>query len=301
MSQRSPYRNFYVGVDGGATKCIVRLEDEQGTLLGREVGGPASMRFAATDVWQSILSVLNKILQQHALSLNSQDIHFHAGIGIAGSEIKSAYQAFVNSVHPFKTCIVTSDAHTACLGAHGARDGAVIIAGTGVVGYQIQAGKGHQVGGFGFPHDDDGGGAWLGMQAIKKTVQSLDGRGVSSGLTKAVMQRFNNDPAELTAWANQANATSFAEIAPLVIQFSQQQDVIACDLLKRAALAVDELAATLLRTQTPHSSPLPCALVGGVSSFIQPYLSAALQNRLVSVSSPPDAGAVSLVRNQHAV
>lgn len=288
-------RNLYVGVDGGATKCTVRLEDEEGRLLGREIGGAASMRFATEQVWQTILSALNKILQQQSLSLTNNNIHFHAGMGIAGSEISTAYQAFINTPHPFKSCVVTSDAHTACLGAHGANDGAIIIAGTGTVGYQIQQGVATKVGGFGFPHDDAGGGAWLGLQAVKKTVQVLDGRVTLSALTQAVMQRFDNDAAKLTAWANIANATAFAELAPLVIEHSKAKDETACELLSQAAQAIEQLASALQRAQT-HTAKLPLALIGGVAPFLEPYLNKELRSRLVSVTAPPDAGAIMLIR-----
>ncbi len=43
-----------------------------------------------------------------------------------------------------------TDAHAACIGAHNGADGAIIIIGTGVVGYQTQNGEGVQVGGWGF-------------------------------------------------------------------------------------------------------------------------------------------------------
>ena len=35
--------------------------------------------------------------------------------------------------HPFRTAVITTDAHAACIGAHGGKDGGVIIAGTGAV------------------------------------------------------------------------------------------------------------------------------------------------------------------------
>jgi glucosamine kinase len=308
VSHGYPYRNLYVGVDGGATKCIVRLEDEQGKLLGRETGGPASLRFAASEVWHSILTTLNKILQQQDLSSRGSElvegsaepinnIHLHAGMGLAGSELSAAYQAFLHSPHPFKTFVVTSDARIACLGAHGAADGAVIIAGTGMVGYQIQQSVTTKVGGFGFPHDDEGGGAWLGLQAVKKTVQWLDGRIARSGLAEAIYQHFDNDAAILTAWANNANATLFAELAPFVIEQSKQQDVVACELLQQAANAIDQVATALQQAQLANTQPLPCALVGSITPFLEPYLSNALRARLVSASLPPDAGAILLVRN----
>ena len=115
---------LYIGIDGGATKSIIRVEDASGQLLGRETSGPASIRLSVDQAWESILTALNKILHAHALHLDHPSLHFHVGMGLAGCEIPEAYQLFLQHAHPFKTLLVTSDAHTACLGAHNGADGA---------------------------------------------------------------------------------------------------------------------------------------------------------------------------------
>ena len=49
-------QHLFIGVDGGATKSIVRVEDETGRLLGKEIGGPANIRLSVDQSWQSIHS-----------------------------------------------------------------------------------------------------------------------------------------------------------------------------------------------------------------------------------------------------
>lgn len=287
---------LFVGVDGGATKCVVRVEDVAGRLLGRETSGPANIRNSVTQTWQSIEVALTQILQSHAICLDNSSYQFHAGMGLSGCEKVEAYEAFLQHPHVFKTLIVTSDAKTACLGAHGGEDGAIIIAGTGVVGYQIENGKNSKVGGWGFPHDDAGGGAWLGMEAIRMTLSSLDGRLPESTLTKAIFQRFDNHLDRFVSFANQANSTNFAEFAPIVIQLCEQQVPEAIALMRRAAYEIDRVGDALQSAQQT-SAPLPCAMLGGVSGFIQPYLGKALQSRLRPCLSTPDVGAMILLRD----
>ena len=287
---------FFIGVDGGATKCTVRLEDEAGIHLGSAVSGPANIRISIPVAWQSIQTALSSLLQSLQITLNDPACQFHAGVGIAGCEIESAYQGFIRFPHKFRTLVVTNDAHTACIGAHGGHDGSLIIAGTGVAGYQIEGSHIEKVSGWGFPHDDIGGGAWLGLEAVRLTLQWQDGRIAGSGLAKAVMAYFDNNLDKLVSWANQANSTSFAKLAPLVIQLGQAGDNAAQHLLRNAAQALDAVASALHTKQQNKSKPLPCALVGGISTFVQPYLSNSLRARLVPAQLPPEAGAILLVR-----
>lgn len=287
--------SLYIGVDGGASKCIVRVEDESGRLLGRETRGPANIRLSVSQAWESIFSALKGILDPINISLGDKGYRWHVGMGLAGCELQTAYHAFLEQPHPFDSLIVASDAHTACLGAHGGQDGAIIIIGTGVVGFQLVSGQPLSVGGYGFPHDDIGGGASLGLEAVKVSLQSLDGRLSSSSLSAAVLAQFENDKDKLIAWANQANSTAFATLAPIVIQTAQDGDRTAIQLMQQAGLAINHIYDALCQSQT---TPLPIALVGGIAPCIVPYLDEKLTQRLVAAKATPDAGAIKLIEQE---
>lgn len=290
-------KSFFIGVDGGATKCTVRVEDEAGIELAKAVSGPANIRISVPMAWQSIHTALENALRSVGVSMNEPGNRFHAGIGIAGCEIAPAYKSFLSFPHKFHTIAVTHDAHAACLGAHAGKDGTLIIAGTGVVGYQIEGEHTAKVAGWGFPHDDIGSGAWLGLEAARAALQAQDGRAPSSGLAKAVLAHFENNLDRFVTWANQANSTSFAELAPLVIQVSKAGDAAALTLLRNAARALDAVANALHSQQQNKSSALPCALVGGVAPFLEPYLGEALRGRLRPCQLPPEAGAIIYLRH----
>jgi glucosamine kinase len=290
-------QHFFIGVDGGGTKSVVRVEDEAGQLLGTAIGGPANICLSVEQTWQSVYSALNGILQSLALSLHGSHQCFHMGMGLAGCESVVAHQAFLQHIQQqswLTSLIVTSDAYTACLGAHGGEDGAIIIIGTGVVGYHIEANKREKVGGWGFPHDDVGGGAWLGLEAVKITLQWLDGRLPPSTLAQAIFAHFMHDRARLATWANQANATAFAAIGPMVIHQAQAGDAVAIAIMRRAAEAINTVGQTLAATQ---KEALPCSLVGGIAPFIEPYLNGSLRQRLRPYQATPDVGAVLMMRH----
>lgn len=289
-------QQLFIGVDGGATKTIVRVEDEHGVLLGQGRGGPANIRISITETWQSIYSTLEKILQSLGIILQSKHYHFHVGMGLAGCEVQEAYHAFLNHAHGFQTLVVSSDSHTACLGAHGGKDGAIIVVGTGMVGFQLQSKQSLKIGGWGFPHDDEGGGAWIGLNAMMRTLKWLDKRMPPSELTKAIFAYFTEDFNQLVTWANQANSTAFAELAPIVIECASNGDASAITILQQAAYVLDEVGRALLSAQS-ETKPLPCSLVGGIAPFIEPYLGENLRSRLTPCQATPDKGAILLVRD----
>jgi glucosamine kinase len=292
-------KNIFIGVDGGGTKSRIRIEDESHQLIGQALGGAASIRISVDETWQRIYTSLHEILASHFISLEDKNYHFHACFGLSGCEVKEAYHEFLNRSHPFATLILTSDAHTACLGAHQGADGAIIIVGTGVVGYEIECGRGSQVGGWGgFPVDDEGGGAWLGLEAARLTFQWLDHRVEKSPLVTDVFAFFDNDLDKFVTWANRANSTEFARLAPLVINHSQQEEIAALRIMKRAAHAVDRIGHTLMKLHNSHAKTLPCCLLGGIAPFLEPLLSEDLRKTLVTRQADANTGAILMLHNK---
>jgi glucosamine kinase len=293
--------NIYIGVDGGATKCKARIEDETGNLIGQAVGGLANIRLSVETSWRSVYESIEAILQPQQLSLHDKKYQYHLALGLAGCEVQQARDAFLAVPHPFASLYLTSDAHVACVGAHAGGDGAIIIVGTGVVGYQIYKNKTKAVGGWGFPHDDEGGGAWLGLEVSRLTFQWLDGRGTATPLLEAVFAYFKNDLNDFATWANSATSNEFARLAPMVVNHSLQDDVLAHKLMRQAGQAVDSVAAALDKHHAQESTPLPCCLFGGIAPFIEPWLSPALQARLTPREGDANSGAILMARELLAV
>jgi glucosamine kinase len=289
-------QDIFIGVDGGASKSKVRVEDSSGKLIGQALGGPANIRLSVDRSWEAIYQALAQALSSSAISLDDKKYHFHAGFGLAGCEVTEAYDDFLSRPHPFTTLQLTSDAHVACLGAHQGKDGAIIIVGTGVVGYQTQHKKGSRVGGWGFPHDDEGGGAWLGLEAARLTFQWLDHRAEKSPLTEDVFAFFNHDVERFATWANRANSSEFARLAPLVINHSQQEEAAAVRLMKKAAHAVDRVAHALAKIRNENTESLPICLFGGIAPFLEPWLSEELRSVLKPREADANAGAILMIR-----
>src|SRR4029077_12943926 len=116
-----------------------------------------------------------------------------ACLAMAGASEPIDLAAARDYEYPFFHAIFTTDAHAACIGAHGARDGGIIIVGTGSVGWALLGGRVHRVGGWGFPVSDEGSGAWLGCEAARRVLGGGDGRAFRSRLPEQLVRALNRD------------------------------------------------------------------------------------------------------------
>ena len=85
---------IFIGVDGGATKTHVRVENQAGELLGQGTGGPANIRLSIDKSWESIYSALEQALKPKQIHLEDKKYQFHIGMGLAGCEVKEMVEQF---------------------------------------------------------------------------------------------------------------------------------------------------------------------------------------------------------------
>jgi glucosamine kinase len=280
---------FFLGVDGGGTGCRARVEDAHGQALGLGLSGPATTRLGIEKAWASITAAIMAALGEAALDPRHHTIH--AGIGLAGLGRKGALAALRSIEHPFASIAFISDALAACLGAHGGQDGAIVIAGTGSIGVGQVEGRELRVGGYGFPVSDEGSGADLGLQAVRLALLAHDGRAENTALLSEVMHRFADDPFEVIDWMDRASATDYATFAPVVMRHADQGDPAARQIVQSAAGQIDGLVRTLFAQGAPR-----VALLGGLSSAIEPWLAPDVRRRLRPADGDAVAGALILAR-----
>lgn len=287
--------DIFIGVDGGGSKTRVVCQ----TLLGEEIGcaqaGPSNIRTDVDGAYQSVIDGINSALSGAGLAMGDDRYRYHIGLGLAGTEVSLCQDVFLAKLTQFESSVLASDAYVACLGAHAGKSGAVIIAGTGVVGYQIDRGVVSRVAGWGFPHADEGGGAWLGLEAIRATFQWIDGRRSVSPLFESVFEFFDNDAQAMSTWANQAKPKDFAELAPYVMLHLGKEEPFATQLIQQAAQYINAVGEALLGHQT-SKKPLPLCLMGGVAPFLEPFLNEKLLKRIVKPKQSATQGAILMIR-----
>ena len=281
---------LFIGVDGGGTGCRARVEDAEGNVLGSGISGPATTRLGLDKAMASIQAAIDAAVAEAGLSAAGL-AGIHAGIGLAGIGRKGAYEALTALPHPYASLSFASDGLIACIGAHSGQDGGIVIVGTGSFGLARVGGIEVRVGGYGFPISDEGSGADLGLQAIRLALRASDGRLDTTPLLTDVLARFGHDPFEAVAWMDKASATDYATFAPLVMRHADNGDPAGRRIVQGAAEQIDGLVRALVERGAPR-----IALIGGLSSAIEPWLAPDVRRRLKPVDSDAVTGAILMAR-----
>ena len=281
---------LFAGVDGGGTGCRARIEDAAGRVLGTGLAGPASLRFGVECAVAEVEKACRAALADAGLDSDALAA-VHVAAGLAGIGRKGVAEQLAARTHPYRSVIYAHDATVACLGAHGAREGGIVIVGTGSIGFAVVGGREVRVGGYGFPISDEGSGADLGLHAIRLALRAYDQRAVGTSLTREVMMRFHNDPSEAISWMDRATATDYATFAPLVMRHADAGDSVARRIVRDAAEQIDELVRRLTECGAAR-----VALLGGLASPMQPWLAPDVQRRLVPIEGDAVDGALHLAR-----
>ena len=283
------HKLLLLGVDGGGTRCRARLADSHGGVLGEGAAGPANLRLGVQKSLAAVRIATDQCLEQ--VGLGYGDCPIVACLALAGAcEPVTLAQAQAVPL-PFSRVILTSDARAACVGAHQGEDGGIVIVGTGSVGWAIAEGRDHRVGGWGFPVSDEGSGAWLGCEALRRVLWAYDGLIPWTGLLRLLFERFDEDGYAIVRWMGAAKPRDYASLAPAVVAKAGQGDAIAIELAKGAALHIDHIAANLLAIPVPR-----LCIMGGLGESILPFLAGPTQRNLVPPLGDALSGALHLAR-----
>lgn len=257
---------FFAGVDGGGTRCRVRLRAASGEDIAFAEGGPANIH---RDMVAAITTITRTIQQAFAQAgLSSEHYQQSAiGLGLAGIVSAHDHEPVKAALSGFTKISLVSDAEVACIGAHHGDDGGLVIAGTGSASFARLKGETIALGGRGFAIADDGSAARLGWSALKSALNAADGLSPSSPMTVNLMSRFEHDPTAVTRWTKTASQADYGQFAPLVFGFAAKGDPIAVALVKETVMAV-----LALRHALAARGVEKIALTGGMREALLPWL-----------------------------
>ena len=253
---------FFLGVDGGATRCRARLRDSSGRELGHALG-PASNIYLD---FEEAMGVVRETIRA-AIGAGPTQRDIAVGLSLAGLSAEAEAQRVAAALPGFARIVAVNDAVAACVGANGLGDGGLIIAGTGSAGIARVGARTTIIGGRGFWLGDDGSAARLGEAALRATLRALDGLEPTSGLATALARHFAGDPLEMSRWASEARPRDYGAFAPEILEIARSGDARAREIVGEAANAIATLAKTLHALGAEQ-----IALAGGFGEPLRPFL-----------------------------
>ncbi len=279
---------YLIVVDGGGTGCRARLHAPSGEVIGAGEGGPAN---AATDLERTIRNVRAAIRAAYAKARRGHDKQAEDGalLGLAGAGLRNRAKQ-IEAQFGFGRIHVGTDRDIMVEGALGGGDGTVAMFGTGSFLVARREGDVQYIGGHGLQLGDEGGGAWLGREALRAAIRASEGMGPESVLTKALLAKYGG-AGQLVSFAATARPQDYAHLAPVVVKAAGKSDDVARMIVHRA---MEYLLQALLLLDARHNGPL--VILGGLAGLYR----SALPDDLAAICAEPQGtaldGAYSLAR-----
>jgi glucosamine kinase len=159
----------YLGIDGGGSKTKFLLVDEYYNEICHLESGPSNyFSVGASAAREAITEGISQLTERPTIIC--------AGFAGAGRpESVAFYREVLESLIPGAQIIIESDAFIASIGSIGIDPGILLIAGTGSIAIGRDKNRAmFRVGGWGPYFGDEGSGFWIGREAIRAALRSID-------------------------------------------------------------------------------------------------------------------------------
>ena len=281
--------------DGGGTRTRIWLvPSESRTCLQKFEKGPSNIGQVGEEglraLFKEVAAEISREMFPEAVLLGL------AGVGREPERRRALKVA--KEFFPRAELHVVTDAELAYSAAFAdGRHGIMIIAGTGTIGcFRTQIGHEFiRVGGWGPILGDEGGGAWIGREALRHCLAEWEGDELSP-LHAAILRELQVDTAMqiLTkVYLEKYGPHDWAKLAPLVFQCARE-DPGAQRILKSAAMELVAMAERIAEKQLPEAHEIPLVVTGGIwqqKEMMQPLMEEEIMLRnLPLVFTEPAAG-----------
>ena len=159
----------YLGIDGGGSKTAFLLVDDYYNEICHLQSGPSNyLSVGGEAAKEAITQGVSRLTERPNIVCGG-----FAGAGRPDSV--TFYRELLQSLIPEAQVIIESDAFIASIGAIGIDPGVLLIAGTGsiVIGRDQERSM-FRVGGWGPYFGDEGSGFWIGREAVRAALRSID-------------------------------------------------------------------------------------------------------------------------------
>nr|WP_307835189.1 BadF/BadG/BcrA/BcrD ATPase family protein [Streptomyces adelaidensis] len=192
-----------------------------------------------------------------------------AGFATLGEQLRAELPSALTREWDVRRVALVADAVTAYTGALGARPGAVIAAGTGLIAIGTDLEGWRRADGWGHLLGDCGGGAWIGRAGLEAALRAYDGRtGGSARLLARAEEVFGPmDGLPGRLYPRPDRPAVLASFAPEVAACAGD-DPVAAEVLRAAARHMADAAAAVC----PASGEPRVALTGGLFKLGGPLL-----------------------------
>ncbi len=247
---------FFLGVDGGGSKCDVALIDETGTVLGWGTGGSTRTTYIPAE------AVIQSYRQAMAGALGE---NFPGELWVCGDTLDDVVQEWLTAQNITVHQLPVGEMDR-LYGAALRSWGIVVLAGTGsFVHGRTPAGKEIHLGSLGYILGDEGGGYDIGRRGLKAAWEASWTARKRTSLAEAIPKVIGDFELNWTmVYTGEMGPKEIAALAPVVTEQAMAGDRISLAILHQGAESLAELAAIILDKLDVIGQAYPVIGIGGV-------------------------------------
>jgi N-acetylmuramic acid 6-phosphate etherase len=283
-----------LGIEGGGTKTAWALLSDDSIFDSGKLPA-ANLRLSSAEQLKAMFRALPKKPDRIGVFL----------AGCVTNEDRAILLRLARDVWPNTTIVVGSDRESGMAACLRNRDGIVVNAGTGS---SVTGRRGHQIeqaGGWGHILGDTGGAYFVSIRALRLILRDYDLRRGNRKFAASVLSALAlNNFDELVRWAQTADETEIAALAPIVFAAANDGEEPVQRIIHASAVALADFTAAVagrLRLDTPE-----VCLMGGLFEHQRSYadtFAAVLREKLprahVALTTvAPELGAAWLAGNR---
>lgn len=272
------------GLDAGGTKTVCLISDYSGQSLGRGTGGPANANFVPEAL--ALASLRQAMGEALAAAGATAQV---AILAVTGPVPEGLVLRAASELLPGVALLRLDEGEAAVLAEQprldrqgGPRIAIAVNAGTGSLasGFVTRGSGGRRdeiinAGGWGALLGDEGSAYWIGVEAMRAAVRSLDGRGQATSLVPAIISTYGlSRLRDLVPriYGGDLGRREIAALARVVAEQAHQGDEVAAAVLRGAAHELALMACALIRRLSLEQEEFGVLTFGSVFKAGAPLL-----------------------------
>jgi len=243
---------WYIGLDGGATKCRASVYDIENNYICSNIGESSNIYSVGYNkAKDNIKHLINYCIDQNKLDYNKCVSCCLGSAGLSTEEDRKKINIFLKNLLPKSKIYICSDAEILLVGGLQKSEGMALISGTGSMAIGRMDNKFYRTGGFGWRLGDEGSAWWISHQAILRTLKSKEHRDLPTKLDEKLLINFGfNSMSDFIRFCNTEACTKAIEatFAKKVEESYLEKDLLAIDIHNSAIKELVSLIEALVKT-----------------------------------------------------
>lgn len=262
---------LFVGILTVGDKRLTCVQDQDGITLGTsELEGSLALTDTFPGLLQSIIKSIAIALQQKPDELDLRAIHL--AIVTHCYELEETRERYLfNGLKHFKSFQILADWQLTYLAAFSEFPGISLVVDKGVSLSYVLDNKLEKLGGWGFPIYDLGGEYWLGLMAVRHTIEAFEGFDQKTELSQNVLTRFDGKLERLIEYCIKNNKTNeiYCEFCQQLLYSFLSNGRRAKEILMEGYHYIDR---AIQKVDQAAGQPLKISLNGSLANIYRPFI-----------------------------